>query len=58
MKQFSCNDVMSGCSWNYTSHDHQQLLAAIREHVRSAHGIEELTPELVSTVEGTFKDVG
>lgn len=47
----ACGDVMPGCASRFEETDRQVLLARVAEHAASAHGITELTPEVVEAVE-------
>jgi predicted small metal-binding protein len=50
MKQFACGDVVPGCDvhWAYESDD--ELMRDVAEHAAEAHGIPEVTPDLVARV--------
>lgn len=50
MKRFACGDVVPSCGWVYQATDDADLIGVIADHVRSVHGIEEMTPELVELV--------
>ncbi len=50
MKRFSCGDVVPGCTASFQGRTEPELFEAIAEHARSAHGITEVSPELVEQV--------
>lgn len=50
MKQFSCGDVVPGCTATFTYATQEEILEAVAMHADDAHGIKQVTPELVSMV--------
>jgi predicted small metal-binding protein len=50
MKQFSCGAVVPGCDAKFSAESEQDLLAQVAEHAKSAHGMDEVPPELVAQV--------
>lgn len=50
MKAFSCGAVVPGCTATFEAGSEEELLPEIAEHARTAHGIEEVSPELVTEV--------
>ena len=57
MKQFKCDDVVLGCDWVARSEDEQVLFADIREHARVTHGMDEVPPEVESTIQDVITEV-
>ena len=57
MKQFNCGDVVLGCDWVAQSDDESELLESITEHAREAHGMDEVPPEVVRTIQGVITEV-
>ena len=55
MKQFSCGDVVPGCSATFRAEDESKLFAQISRHAREDHGLTELTPDLVSKVQKNIR---
>src|SRR5690606_35271906 len=55
MKQFSCGDVVPGCTAKFTADTEQDLLGEIAAHAKHGHGITDLTPELVSAVRNEIR---
>lgn len=49
--RLACGDVMPGCSAHFESGDRDGLMAQVGAHAADAHGITELTPEVVQAVE-------
>lgn len=50
MKQFSCGDVVSGCTKVFTARDDTQILTQVGEHARADHGLVAIPDELVAQV--------
>jgi predicted small metal-binding protein len=57
MKQFSCGDVVPGCTAKFTYATQEEILEAVAVHASDAHGIREVTPELVSAVSSHIQEV-
>ena len=51
MFKLACGDVMPGCAARFENPDKGAMLADVAGHAASAHGITDLTPEVVSAVE-------
>ncbi len=56
-KQFGCGDVVSGCKFTVTADTEQELLRQVAQHAAAAHGITEVSPELLAKVKAATKDV-
>lgn len=50
MKKFSCGDVVPGCGATFSAADTDGILAQVAAHARTAHGVEEVSPELAGAV--------
>ena len=48
--KLACGDVMPGCSARFESADRDQLLADVAQHAAEAHGITEITPDVLDAV--------
>jgi predicted small metal-binding protein len=48
MKQFACGAVVPRCHAVFRAEDDEQILAQVAEHARDDHGIDVVSPELVS----------
>lgn len=57
MKRFACGAVVPSCaaSWERTTDD--EILAEVATHAAQAHGITDVSPELVATVRANIVDV-
>jgi predicted small metal-binding protein len=54
MKQFSCGDVVPGCSRTFTASSEQGILAAVAIHARDDHGLVDIPAALVEQVRGAI----
>ncbi|WP_104168014.1 DUF1059 domain-containing protein [Arthrobacter sp. SX1312] len=54
MKLFACGDVVPGCDARWICSTEDDILAAVGAHAASAHGLTEITPELVGAVRGSM----
>jgi predicted small metal-binding protein len=50
MKQFSCGDVVPGCSAKFQGRDEADLFDQIARHAREDHGLTDLPADLVEAV--------
>jgi predicted small metal-binding protein len=50
MKQFSCGDVVPGCSATFSAETDEQILSAVGEHARRDHGMTEIPDSLIVSV--------
>ena len=51
----ACGDVMPGCDATFTAGSEDELLAQAAPHAAEAHGITEITPEVLSAVKAAIK---
>ncbi len=56
MKQFSCGDVVPGCTAQFEAVTEQQLLEAIALHARRDHQLTEIPESLVFQVRSKIRD--
>jgi predicted small metal-binding protein len=57
MKQFACGDIVPGCTAKYQLATEEEILAAVAEHARDAHGIDAVPAEMVAEVRSRIQDV-
>jgi predicted small metal-binding protein len=50
VKQFACSTVVKGCDGVVTGETEDDVLAAAARHAAEAHGITDLTPDVVEAV--------
>ena len=56
MKEFSCGDVVPGCSARFTARTTDEILAAVATHARDDHGLADIPDELVQQVKSNIRD--
>jgi predicted small metal-binding protein len=56
MKQFSCGDVVPGCTASFTGETEAEVLQAVGAHASSGHGIKEISPELLAAVRAHIRE--
>jgi len=56
-KELKCGDLMPGCEHVVRADTEEEALQQVAAHAKEAHGIEEVTPELVEQVKGAMKTV-
>jgi predicted small metal-binding protein len=47
----ACGDVMPGCSARFEAGSREELLGMVAPHAADAHGIDEITPEVLQAVD-------
>jgi predicted small metal-binding protein len=55
-KVLRCNDVVGSCDFVARGESEQDILRQAAEHARSAHQVEEVTPELAEKVRSAIRD--
>lgn len=50
MKTFACGDVVPGCEASWVCSTDDEILALVAAHAGTAHGIDEMTPELTESI--------
>jgi predicted small metal-binding protein len=55
-KELRCSDLMAGCDFVAKGKDEGEVLKAAATHAKSAHGINEITPDLEKKVRGAIRD--
>jgi predicted small metal-binding protein len=56
-KSISCRDVGVDCDFQATGETVDDVLQQCASHAKSAHGIDEITPELAAKVQSAIRDV-
>jgi predicted small metal-binding protein len=57
MKQFSCGDVVPGCSSTFSASSDDEIFAAVARHARNDHGLVEIPAQLVAQVQRSIVTV-
>jgi predicted small metal-binding protein len=50
MKELFCGSIVPGCDWHGRAETEAELLRKVAEHARTAHGIEDISPNLLASV--------
>ena len=51
---FSCGDVMPGCAASFEAPSAEELLAQVGDHAGAAHGLTEVTPDVLRQVKANI----
>lgn len=57
MKQFACATVVEGCDGVVTGETDDEVLGAAAAHAASAHGLTDLSPDVVAAVKAGITEV-
>jgi predicted small metal-binding protein len=55
-KEISCGDIFPGCAFHAHASTERELLEKVAKHAAEAHGITEVTPEVLATVRGVIRE--
>jgi predicted small metal-binding protein len=55
-KVLRCNDVVGNCDFVARGESEQGVLQQVAEHARTAHQVNEVTPELADRVRSAIRD--
>jgi len=56
-KSISCRDVGVDCDFQATGETVEDVMHQCADHAKSAHGIDEIPPELAQKVQAAIRDV-
>ena len=56
--KLACGDVMPGCSAHFENSSKDALLSDVARHAASAHGITDITPDILRTVNSKLRMAG
>ncbi len=56
-KQLACDDLMKGCKFIAKASNEQELLKKVASHAAQAHGVKEISPDLLAKVRSAMKEV-
>lgn len=57
-KELRCGDLMPGCEAVVEGKDEAEVMDRAAEHAKSAHGLEQVPPELAGKVRSAIKEKG
>ena len=55
-KSIECNDLFPGCAFKAQADSEAELLQKVAAHAASAHGVTEMTEDVVAKVKGCIHD--
>ncbi|MEO8359176.1 MAG: DUF1059 domain-containing protein [Vicinamibacteria bacterium] len=55
MKELACGDVVKGCAAVMNAPTEEELMTKVVEHAASAHGVAEVSPELLAQVKAAVR---
>lgn len=56
--RLACDDLVPGCTARFENVDRKEMLAEIARHAAEAHGITEVTPELLAQLDAKMSRSG
>jgi predicted small metal-binding protein len=56
MKALHCGDLMKGCDFVARGATEDEVMKKAAEHAKTAHGLNNMTPELAKVVKTAIKD--
>jgi predicted small metal-binding protein len=56
MKAMHCGELMKGCDFVARGATEDELMKKAAEHAKTAHGIDNITPELAQKVKAAIKN--
>jgi predicted small metal-binding protein len=56
-KEFGCGAVVPGCTFTVTAENEADLFQQVAKHAATAHGIKEISPDIMAKVKAAVKDV-
>ena len=57
-KELRCGDLMPGCQAVVEGKDEAEVMAKAAEHAKTAHGLQQIPPELASKVRSAIREKG
>jgi predicted small metal-binding protein len=58
MKSFECGTLVPECHWHTEAEDSAEVVRRAAEHLRSAHGEQEVRPTLIEQIKARVHDKG
>jgi predicted small metal-binding protein len=55
-KEMRCNDVVGNCDFVARGESEQEIMQQASEHARTAHQVNEITPEMADKVRSAIRD--
>ena len=58
MKSFECGTLVPGCTWHTEAEDSAEVIRRAAEHLRTAHGEDEIRPGMVEQIKSRVQEAG
>jgi predicted small metal-binding protein len=58
MKTFECGTLVPGCQWHTEAEETAEVVRRAAEHLRSAHGEEEVRPNMIEQIKARVHEKG
>lgn len=58
MKSFECGTLVPGCRWHTEAQESAEVVRRAAEHLRSAHGEQEIRPNMVEQIKARVHEKG
>ena len=58
MKAFECGTLVPGCRWHTEAEESAEVVRRAAEHLRSAHGEQEIRPNMVEQIKARVHEKG
>ena len=58
MKHFECGTLVPGCTWQTSAEEDAEVVRRAAEHLRNAHGEQDVRPEMVARIKERVHDAG
>lgn len=58
MKSFECGTLVPGCRWHTEAEESAEVVRRAAEHLRSAHGEQEIRPSMVEQIKARVHEKG
>jgi predicted small metal-binding protein len=56
-KKFKCADIGMNCGFEATASTTEQLMPKIADHAKAAHGITEVSKDLLAKIQAAIKEI-
>lgn len=56
MRVFACKNLGIECGWNYSANTEELLADVVSVHLREAHGLQELSPDMIGRIKNAFSN--
>jgi len=57
VKQFSCGDVVPGCTARFLGSSDEEILTAVADHARRDHGMSDIPAAIITMVQAHIQEI-